>query len=227
MPRRYYKKKKRSFRRKRRGRSSNTRKLTTLPLGKKFKFNTRYVETQGVIDPPLSAAATDVYSLNGLFDPDFTGGGHQPIGFDQIMAMYDHYTVIGAKVTVRITNNDTTQVARVIAQVKDRNTVTNTLSQMNTVIENGACVWKVLGPLGSGTETQTLRIGCNLSKAFGRSVMDGDKYWGNVGANPADQQFLHLIAYGDGILENLAALTYVIQIDYAAVMTEAVQLAGS
>jgi hypothetical protein len=34
-----------------------------------------------------------VYRLNSLFDPDFTGTGHQPYGFDQIAALYDQYKV--------------------------------------------------------------------------------------------------------------------------------------
>ena len=38
------------------------------------------------IDPAAGSFATDTWSLNGVFDP-YTGlGGHQPYGFDQIMA---------------------------------------------------------------------------------------------------------------------------------------------
>lgn len=40
-----------------------------------------------------------IYSATGLFDPDITGVGNQPRGFDQLMALYDHYTVLGSKIT--------------------------------------------------------------------------------------------------------------------------------
>lgn len=33
------------------------------------------------------------FNLNSLFDPDRTGVGHQPYGFDQIAALYDKYRV--------------------------------------------------------------------------------------------------------------------------------------
>jgi len=41
------------------------------------------------------------YSLNSLYDPDVSGGGHQPYGFDQVFALYNKYRV--DKVTFRIT----------------------------------------------------------------------------------------------------------------------------
>lgn len=33
------------------------------------------------------------FRLNSLFDPDFTGTGHQPYGFDQLTAIYSRYRV--------------------------------------------------------------------------------------------------------------------------------------
>jgi hypothetical protein len=39
-----------------------------------------------------------VYTLNGLYDPDISGGGAQPTGFDEYMAMYNHYRVTSCSV---------------------------------------------------------------------------------------------------------------------------------
>lgn len=36
--------------------------------------------------------------LNGLWDVDFSGVGHQPLGFDQLMAIYGKYKVMSVKV---------------------------------------------------------------------------------------------------------------------------------
>jgi hypothetical protein len=38
------------------------------------------------------------FRANSCFDPDYTGVGHQPRGFDEQSAIYDHYTVIGSKI---------------------------------------------------------------------------------------------------------------------------------
>lgn len=40
------------------------------------------------------------WNLNGLFDPNRTGGGHQPRGFDQITALYSRYRVYGVRYVV-------------------------------------------------------------------------------------------------------------------------------
>lgn len=43
------------------------------------------------------------FRANGLFDPRFAIGGHQPMGFDQLMAIYSKYTVVGAKLSFWVT----------------------------------------------------------------------------------------------------------------------------
>lgn len=44
--------------------------------------------------------STEVYRANDLFDPYFTGVGHQPRGFDQIMAFFNHFTVLSSSIRV-------------------------------------------------------------------------------------------------------------------------------
>lgn len=46
----------------------------------------------------LSAMGTPQYfSLNDLFDPNYTGSGHQPRGFDQLTVMFQKYRVFRAR----------------------------------------------------------------------------------------------------------------------------------
>ena len=53
---------------------------------------------QITLNPAAGTVSKHVFSANGLFDPNITGVGHQPRGFDQYMALYNHYTVIGARI---------------------------------------------------------------------------------------------------------------------------------
>jgi hypothetical protein len=46
------------------------------------------------------AVGDNVYRGNSLFDPDLTGTGGQPSGFDQWAAFYATYTVLGSKCEV-------------------------------------------------------------------------------------------------------------------------------
>jgi hypothetical protein len=58
----------------------------------------------------LTAGASGVFGaeqemrLNSLFDPDQTGGGHQPYGRDTFAGIYNRYKVYGAYVIVTVTN---------------------------------------------------------------------------------------------------------------------------
>lgn len=41
----------------------------------------------------VSTPSVSQFRLNSLYDPDFTGGGHQPYQYDQVQAMYGFYLV--------------------------------------------------------------------------------------------------------------------------------------
>lgn len=46
---------------------------------------------------------TKTYSLNNVYDPDQSLGGHQPMFFDQFAEVYGKYFVVGAKIVVEYT----------------------------------------------------------------------------------------------------------------------------
>lgn len=54
------------------------------------------------------ALGTYLYRANGLDDPDVTGAGAQPEGFDEWMAMYDRYRVVSSKIKITGASQGTT-----------------------------------------------------------------------------------------------------------------------
>lgn len=46
------------------------------------------------------------FAGNSLYDPDITGVGHQPLGYDQWTPLYNKYTVFGSKIEVNFCNVD-------------------------------------------------------------------------------------------------------------------------
>ena len=62
-------------------------------MPEKFQSKLRY-STKFTLNPAASTNVVQhVFSANGLYDPDITGVGHQPRGFDQLMSLYAQYTV--------------------------------------------------------------------------------------------------------------------------------------
>lgn len=197
----------------------------SMPLGTKYKFCTRYVDYQVAIDPTTGGVpASYVFSLNGMYDPDITGLGHQPLGFDQLVGtMYNHYTVIGARARVTGYNNDTSTGQILILQIKDTNAIS---TDVENILENGQSRWCTLAPKGSGPCVKTLSINCSPSKFFGRDVMSSTTYQGTASSNPSDGVFLHITAQPVSNADTLS-LRCTVVIEYIAMLTEPRQLGSS
>lgn len=68
------------------------------PQGIRTKL--RYTERDSIIPNNVAQIYPVSFIANGLYDPTVALGGHQPRGFDQYMAIYDNYTVVGSKINV-------------------------------------------------------------------------------------------------------------------------------
>ena len=82
----------------------------SLPLGgfaDKQTARLKYVEFVTLNNSASSSSVPNVYHYraNSLHDPNYSGGGHQPRGFDELKAIYDHYTVIGSKMKASFEND--------------------------------------------------------------------------------------------------------------------------
>lgn len=197
----------------------------TFPLGKKFIFRTRYVETGRSLDVgALGSPVTAVYRLNSLYDPYQSGAGHQPLGFDQMMTMYDHYTVIGARARINLCNTDGSNPQLVIAHIKDDASVGYDIQQ---VLENGRSRWCTLSPSDGGQATKTMTVNFSAKKFFSKNVLQENAFSGDVSNNPSEQAYLHLtLAPADGSTDTLPVV-YDITLEYIAVLTEPKTLASS
>lgn len=70
-----------------------------------------YAERVNIFEAVANAGAITSFSLNSLFDPNSGGIGTQPVGFDQISAMYGQYRVWSVKVRVSYNNTSAANTA--------------------------------------------------------------------------------------------------------------------
>lgn len=100
MPRRTYRKRKgrRTYRRRRRANNTNIQGFVS-GMPKVRRARLRYADQ---IDLTSTAGSIDVFKMraNSVFDPNESGVGHQPMGFDQWALLYNHYVVVGAKISI-------------------------------------------------------------------------------------------------------------------------------
>lgn len=64
--------------------------------------NLRYVENVSITST-LGAIQRYSFRANSIFDPNFTGIGHQPMGRDIWAQLYNNYVVLGSKITAKFT----------------------------------------------------------------------------------------------------------------------------
>jgi len=172
------------------------------PLGKSQKATLVY-SSRFTVD----ASQTQVFSLNSVYDPYVTGGGHQPRGLDQIFTMFDHAVVIGAKVELW----GVTSGRPVLMSATVRDAVT-TVVDYRDVIESGYSTNTLLPT--NGAAGGKIEFTINPNKFLGRSKPMADPELKNSAVGgPIEQAFLHvhnvnLDATGTDRMQCVLRITY-------------------
>lgn len=190
-------------------------------LPSKIVITHKYVENVNLTST-AGALATYQFSANGMFDPNITGVGHQPMYFDQLSALYDHYHVIGSKATVRIIPGTANEDQYSIAfYMEDDTTVTpSTVAELQ---ETTNAKIKFVAP--NYNFTTFMKQNWSAKKTFGGSVMANDSLKGTPAANPAEQSYYTLAVQAGGA--TTVALNVQWEIEYIAVWNELKVIAGS
>jgi len=128
-----------------------------------------------------------VFSCNGLFDPNVTGTGSQPLYFDQLMAIYDHYTVVSSTIEARLIGAPATANQLTFGVYIDDDTSIVSTSIASLMQRPGAH-WTQ-----ANTTANTLppvRSAWSAIKTFGNPMPWTDsELQGTVSANPAEQSY--------------------------------------
>ena len=141
-------------------------------------------------EAPVTSIAYHTFFANGMYKPNFDTAAdtRQPRGFDQWMAAYDHYTVIGSKMTVQWLPNATSDVSPgIFGIVLDDNTSLGYTSVQDCLESSQSTKPTFFGPL------TTLTAGRNpiISKSFSAkrffhktSIVGDGTYRGSEAGNP-------------------------------------------
>ncbi len=215
-----------------RGRRRKMRRNTFMspsPFPNRLATRSRYMSTIQ-IDPTTGTPGgySYIFVANGMFDPDLTGGGHQPMAFDQMMAVYRHYTVIGAKITCTFRQvGDLATDYRFICALSVRSDTTPAPTDFSKAVENGRIRWKYLS-IQAPTQTVTYKF--SAKKFFGaRHIVMKDLYRGDASSNPTERAFFFITVFADAQVggSNTPSIYIDTKIEYIAVFTEPNILAQS
>jgi len=121
---------------------------TTTNINKSLTpFAQRYITKMKYSENVISALSQYRFRLNGLFDPNLTGGGHQPHGFDQLATIYNRYRVIGCSYTVYAIPQTGSNTIRVACLPANESVVPTGVAD---AVESPRCKWKFIDNTSKG-----------------------------------------------------------------------------
>jgi len=151
----------------------------------------RYSTTFALTATSGAITGTQVFRANDLFDPDFTGTGHQPMGFDQLMLWYNHFCVLHAK--IRIVAKCTSGSSPTVCLRVDADSTA--LTVIDRVVEVGGCITENLEVKGTYGANKILSLAVDIPKLQGvsRSAITADaNLRGTAASSPSEITYFHI-----------------------------------
>lgn len=186
-----------------------------LPRQKVVKL--RYSQYGQLTNPGTGALVYQKFIANGIYDPDLTGTGHQPMGYDQMVLQYNHYIVLGSQITVKvIPPQDSTGYACAVGiYLSDDTSLPYT--NYTGFVESKKGTFRLL----NGASTRTSSVSSKFSAKTFFAVTDVkdnvDRFGQTVGDNPLEQAIFNLWyqamdgGTGPTNLMYLATIDYIVQ----------------
>lgn len=190
------------------------------PFPNKRIVKMRYVGNFS-LDPSAQAPAWHIFSANSIFDPDSTSIGHQPYGHDQYQALYNHYTVLGSKITVTYfsTGNNADSGSGFAGIALKDDTVME--GNFETIREAKNARTRIL----TYERPAIAKHYFSIKKFY--SLGSRDRLRASFGSNPSEQMFYQCFATGIGATQNLSPINGSAVIDYIVLVEELKDLGQS
>lgn len=171
-----------------------------------------YAENLTFNVPILGLGQENTYALNGIFDPDITGGGHQPYGRDTMATIYNQYKVAGCMCEIVWTDPTADNVV-VGFQVQGSATAGVIGSAL---MERPYSKYKALN--NTGSQQVSLKFYVPNYKALGVTKLqwkaNTSTYSALSGANPAVTSLLRLTTFNQNVGAPAAAVSCIIKLTY-------------
>lgn len=171
------------------------------PFAPRYITKMKYSETFTL---NLANSYTQVMNLNSLFDPNSTGVGHQPYGFDQLAGIYNRYRVISTSYVVNAYNGSNA-IRYAVLPCNQLPPINN----VSEVCENSRAKFRVQLPGGS---TTVIKGKAYLPALMGRTkaqYMADDRFQAQVTAGPAELALLYITSQTltDGTVDTQLSVT--------------------
>lgn len=134
-----------------------------------------------------------VYNANSIFDPDETGGGHRPVGYDQFNTFYNRYRVWGVRVSVIFAPKPSVTSTMFKVGVLVNNSISLRTEWDNSAEQQELTVKAVSPQAGPVTITKYYNLRTILGQTKEQYRTD-DRFQALFSANPSERMGIHFLA---------------------------------
>jgi len=196
-----------AWRKGRKGRKTVNVNRALQPIPQRYICKMKYADTFSLTTSGINAMGTFRFNLNSIFDPNRSGGGHQPYGHDTFATLYNRYRVVKANYNIICTSSN--QYAVQVAALPGNEEIAP--ANTTEARENPRCRYVVQG---NGSPLKVLRGSVHIPSLVGRTkfqYMADDRYQAQFGASPNELAVLNV--FGGLIGDSMVTDTIVCNIE--------------
>lgn len=198
------------------------------PVPKSMLCKLRYINNF-TINPAVGQSGSYIFSSNSIYDPDVTGVGLQPIGYDTYNSLYAHYVVLGSKCTATFVSQATvagTSTA-VVGIDLEQNTGVDAVNLINWQ-ENPDSVWKYMSASNSSKSIVNVTKHYSTKSMFGvKNPSDGVGLGSDFGANPTKRGYFKVMMTPFNPGQDITTTNCRVVIEYIVLMQQRIDLPQS
>lgn len=151
-----------------------------------------------LVSVPSTAGSMGAHSFraNSINDPDYTGTGHQPRGYDEMSLIFKRYTVLGATCTAQYMPEGNVIGATQCFAILLNHDATLTATKAANLIERKQARWKLRNTYAGQSAPVSVRGKRYNAKRFWglADVNDNDDVSALVTADPIKAAYFHVMA---------------------------------
>ena len=173
-----------------------------------------------------------LFSANSIYDPNRTGGGHQPVGHDQWNLFYNHYVVVGSKFKCTFSSSVTgaSNSGMTFGIMLDDSSTAPVTNSISHLIESRKSKYLSYN-FASSTASRLPVITQTYSAKKFFNVADVKDNFTRIGADfgvdPADEAYFRVWFGMNNVLDTQQSMNLLIEVDYIVFLSEPKELPQS
>lgn len=162
-----------------------------------------------------------VFVANSAYDPQYSLGGHQPMGFDQWSQFYNHWTVIGSKISIMSTIPSTgTQPGIFGVRTANESNFLSTYTDLEGIMEDPRCSWRLIQTAVNGNVPKPAVATYSAKKWWNLQSIKDNQDWlgGTVMSDLASTSQVYFVVFAGSLdsttivpsFQMICKLTYIV-----------------